>query len=277
MPGQLREAIIASGNAGTSGQSFRNHVTGAVSGAKLSDYKLTAVAFSGQPTTGGGPYPAEQTFAITATFTRNSRAHNIQRNVSAAWQLTVTEPGTEVALESFSSNGSPSGASHTLNIRVKGKQTGSPSVSPVATQPGSEPASGVPWAVQWTCNFSGLGGTGTTAFDITWSYDPDTSTFSPTLTNVWSATFGNRGYDENADFDFEWRTADSGGGTLISTARQFTLTSDSNSIYPSDINGLLNAETATLYLRWRIKTTSGGNGTWNNYGAVACTDPRPGA
>ncbi len=277
----LKQLIIASGNAGTSGQSFLNHVTGAASGTKMSDYVCSGITFTGEPVDDlGSDYASNTLFNIVATIARGSKFYHIQRNVVGAWSFTIPGEATASAtVDAFSAAGSPTGATHNIDLRIRGKKNGSPTNTPTADQTGSPPADHVPWAVTYNGTPGSLGGTGTTSLTINWQYTPDTGSFNSVKMGSWTGPFLNRGYDIDVDFDYEWRSADSGGGTLMSTARTFTLTGDTGRlIYSGSDDGLINNGSAdnecTIYFRWRIKTSSGGSGSWTNYGAVYYHDER---
>jgi hypothetical protein len=80
MPYTLFHLIKASGNAGTSGQSFRNHVTGAASGTKMSDYKISTANYAGEEPTTEFPYNHGEVFNMTLTFNgQGNHAHHIKR------------------------------------------------------------------------------------------------------------------------------------------------------------------------------------------------------
>ncbi|HRN54233.1 MAG TPA: hypothetical protein PK788_12100, partial [Gemmatimonadaceae bacterium] len=263
----------------------------------MSDFLLNGLTFSGsipEDDVPGG-YGSNVLFNITATFTRGTRFGAIQRNVSGAWTFLFLPASAEVTLESFASNSG--GATHSLGVRVKGARTASPTMGHSSVSDGTGGTSN-PDKVTFTANPSGLGGTGQTLIEIIPQYVPDNGPFNDTLVfdapDSWQGYFDNRGLDATADFDYEWRTASGGGGSLISSLRSFKLSTDSGwyngsenvgKVYPtaweypdspySGINGLLPGETSqAIYLRWRVKVSSGGSGTWNNYGPVTHTDPR---
>lgn len=280
----LVELIKAAGSAGVSGQSFRTNVTGTADNIKVTDYLCTGMGFSGHPVA-GPTYSASSLFSVTATPTAGASFGNIQRNDSGAWQFSTSTSGASVALESFSN----SSGVHSLGVRVLSPSDASLSVSPVATMYGSQPSGSDPWQVQFTANMNGLGGSGTASVTVSWTYDPDNAAFNQVLTDAWTGTFTNRGYNQDTDIDYQWRTQQSTGtttsgtgvnGALVSTQRSFVApTNDVNHyVYPTNIDGLIPAETASLYLRWKLKDSSGGDGVWINHGtAVQATDPRPGA
>lgn len=301
MARNLIELIKASGGAGINGQSFRNNAAGAplADGVRMTDYVLNGINFTGSIPVNDipGGYGSSTLFSITANFSCGGSFGLIQRDEQSAWTFSVVG-GTNAAvtLESWSSNGA--GVSHNLGVRVLGALNALPgmSVSSVSDSTlGSNPE-----PVTFTANPTNLGGTGQTLLEIIPTYDPDTANFNPTLIfdspDSWTGWFNNRGLDADTDFDYEWRTLSGGSGYLIAMTRSFRLendfgwfngTADVGLVYPtaweypdspySSNNGLLPAETSQeIYLRWRIKPSSGGNGTWNNFGPYTHLDTRQG-
>ena len=275
MPRTLQELIVASGNAGSSGQSFLGHVLGAAAGVESDDYLITAVGFTGEPDPDApGGYPDNTLFNVTATFTRAAQAYRIQRNTSAAWSLPIAGgAGATATVETFSAAGSPSGATHALGIRVRGAYGGSPTVGASGAQPAAlEPAvpASDPWPVRWTATVTG-GGSGQSSLTISPSYAPDLGGFNPALAGAsWPLVVNNRGWNASA-FEFEWHST-SAFNSLVSSAAVFDLLS--SALYPSSSLGLLPGESITLYLRYRQV----GAGSWTSFGgtgAVTYTDPRP--
>lgn len=299
----LRELIKASGGAGINGQSFRSNAapdTGEpplVDTASVRQYLIEDFAWTGSVPVIDivGNYASSSLFNITATFTRGARAFLIQRNTSNAWNFFATE-GVTVSIETFTSNSG--GASHDIGLRCLGPLNASPTMSHNAVSDGTG-GTNDPDRVTFTATPGNLGGVGFTETFVSQYYDPDTADFNPEIAKDSGAArfnfrIDNRGYTADADFDYEWRTATNGGGTLIASTRSFNLETDFGwnpgggdiaLVYPtaweypdspySSNNGLLPGETSQeIYLRWRVKPSSGGNGTWSNYGPVTHTDPR---
>jgi hypothetical protein len=270
MPRDLEHLIKADGNAGSSGQSFLNHVTGAAAGVKLSDYNIPGVTFAGEPVDDAGTYADNTLFNITATISRNPQAFNIQRNVSGAWSFTPQDPpgGVTAALESFSADGSPAGATHALGVRLRGPY----GTSPVPNFSNSQPtfaADANPHHVRFSVSIASAGG-GSHFITTQAAYVPDIGPFNPTLTTNWTCYIAARA-TTTTDYQLQWRTAASGGGTLLSTAATFDLDSpEFAGIYPTTDDGLLPAESVTIYLRYRLA----GAVDWIEHGAVTFTDPR---
>ncbi|MBA3853326.1 MAG: hypothetical protein C0503_02865 [Gemmatimonas sp.] len=275
----LRALMVADGHASpTAGDSMRSRVVN-VDGARQREYLLNGVTFGGSIPVDDlpGGYGGSTLFAVTATFTAGARFNEIRNQTAGAWSFSISGgTGADVTLESYAAYPDYDA----LGVRIKGAHDGSPSAgTPSAVSDGGGGTG--PKAVTFSAVVLNLGGAGQTLLTVTPQYNPDGGPFNPALLfngsgQPWRGYFDNRGYDQDADFDYQWRTGASGGGALLSTNRVFYLTTDSaNEVYPSDPAGLLPGEAAnTIYLRWRIKPASGGNGTWNEYGAVNHTDPR---
>lgn len=271
----MRALMVAKGLASPgAGDSMRFDVINA-GGARAREYLLSGVTFGGSPPVNDlpGGYGSDVTFGITATFSAGSRFNEIRRRVAGAWSFSISGgTGAEVSLSTY--------ADFTdyddLGVRIKGARDGSPSASAPSTV--SDAASGDdPAPVRYTAVIVGLGGSGQTLLTITPQYNPDNGPFNPAIVfngsgQPWQGYFNNRVYDQDADFDYQWRTGASGGGALLASTRVLYRTDDSaNEIYPTNQYGLIAGQAAnTIYLRWKLKSS----GTWNEYGAVNHTDPR---
>lgn len=268
----LRDLIRASGYAGTSGQSFRNNVAGAASGAKMSDYKCNGWAFSTggtAPDTApvGGAYDGTQTFDMDIDFTQGSRASYIKRTGA----MLVFDPLT-------SSNGAGYEA-HVVSQSVVGAASGSHvqiSVTPpYATGTGSSITKGTPWYVGYTNPSMPPAGMGTmqvrffvqftngtntpvvvnTQFQF--SYTPDIGPFNPTLVKEYINIPFHKRLDTLLDYDIEYHanstyTSLAGGGVSFDV--------DTN---PGD--------SFTYWIRYRLK---GSTGSWTNLGSETWHDAR---
>jgi hypothetical protein len=84
----LKQLIHASNHSadGTSGESFRYQVTGAGTGIKMTDYKVTGLTYvSGAPSSPSSyTYTSPYTFTVVFTLVRNSSAYNIQTALDSA-------------------------------------------------------------------------------------------------------------------------------------------------------------------------------------------------
>lgn len=86
MSKDLYTLIRASGNSGASGQSFKNHVTGAASGVSMTDYRVTGfTSVSGQPNAPGvTTYASPTTFDVYLTLVRGAKAYLIENLITSA-------------------------------------------------------------------------------------------------------------------------------------------------------------------------------------------------
>lgn len=207
MPLNLVELLKADGKAGIAGQTF-SQVTDAGAGIKMSDYRISAVSFTGQPVSDAGTYPSPSSFNIVATFTRGGLADNIQRNASSAWSFTPrTGPAFNSSITSFTANSG--GASHSITLQISVPATGAKTVSPTVAHIGTAPSGTNPWPVQWAANI-GVGTGGTASLHIEAQYDPDTANFNPVLTNLdindngWINIPFTRAQYTASDYEIEW-------------------------------------------------------------------------
>lgn len=267
MTWDLLHLIIASGYAGTAGQSFRNHVTGSGAGAKLSDYKITAWDWQNGPDTApvGGAYSGEQSFSIDISFTQGSRAFNIKRVGS----VIVFNPETGNNANGYDawvvSQSVLSGAldsALTLHIVPPYTTVFGGSIDGTAwyrdyPRPDIPPEGLGTLPVTFTVTLAnGAGGSTVENLRFSFTYVPDIGPFNPTLTKQYlNIPFNTRGYELD-DFDYEWH-ANSSYTSLVTTAQSFEYESD-----PQD--------TVTYWLRYKRTVDS----TWTNAGSVTWTDNR---
>src|SRR5690348_9138175 len=219
MPRDLLNLIKASGYAGTSGQSFRNNVTGAASGAKMSDYNLYAWVFGGtQPSTSplGASYVGTTDFAMTFDFTQNSRANYIKR-IGAALTIDADIPGNpggySASIVAQNVVAAVSGSSVTVRV-----------VPPLGSAPSGAIVLAQPWFTSYTypnqppsgsgsqpvkmgvAVSSGGGGTEVRNIHFTLSYAPDIGPYNPTISQAYvNIPFTTRA-DTLDDFEYEWHT-----------------------------------------------------------------------
>lgn len=271
--------IKAGGSSGASGQTFKNDVPGAAAGVRMTDYRISEVSFSGEPLPDiVGGYNSGDTFNIVATFTRGSQAYRIQRNLSSAWTVSTLDSdliSSRASITSFSSSGSPSGATHSLNVQVTGSKSGT--VTDAAS--GSQDTSGLdtdPWPInQYSITFGGGSG-GQSEIELVLQYNPDSAAFNPVLDNLdsfgagWKFMMDRSSYSAS-DFDIEWHGNSSFTDLVITGA---TLPGHLlDSYYPTSMDGLMPGESLTMYVRYR--PVSGGAWTkYNTSGAVVVNDPR---
>jgi hypothetical protein len=211
MPRTLRYLIMASGSTGSAGQSFRNHVAGAASGAAMSHYLIPSVAISGVPAgnTALTAYPDSFTFSIQNLFTRGSRAHFIQRNDMGAYAFTdIENPGSgqvaQASITAFVVQGD--GWRHDITVNVKAPPVGTYNHNPHGYNYGVEPQfGGQQWPAEFWTEISTTGGGTAQLITLAMAYNPDTGPFNSQLTNGSGWTFWqeNRVYG-NDDFDYRW-------------------------------------------------------------------------
>lgn len=267
----LKSLIKASGNAGTTGQSFRNHVAGAATGAKMSDYNLTGWSFSAPPTN-GATYTGNQNFGGNITFTQGSRATYIKR-IGAV----MVDPNAVGAVGGI-------GGSLTMTVNsIVGAATGS--TYNVLLKPGynglSSSAAGNPgWFDGYTSptapadsnadNVTMFGSLNSPAAAsgfqaVSWAdvYIPDqlsaldSARYNPQLVASRSINMNNRA-ETTADWLWEWHS-NSSYTSLVSASLTLTFTSLPNT-------------THVYYLRaQRILSYTA---IWDSIGAVTFTDPR---
>lgn len=273
MPRTLRNLILASGNAGTSGQSFRNHVTGATSGTKMSDYNLGSASFTNQPVDDVGNYPDQYDAVITVTFAGvGGKFDLIKRSFTDAanWNVSVIGGlGASVAIQSLTSSG-PTNAVITTRIRSPFRTDGSLFGS-AAFANGTQ-SLGDPEPILITGSASNPGAAAASTVQGFISYFPDNGPYNPTITNGsgWSAPFSHRALDATA-FSWEWYTSTSDRSSstnMLSNSRTFTLTTQVPPLAQS--GGTVPLDSFTLYFRTR--TLAGGE---FSLGSVSWTDPRP--
>jgi hypothetical protein len=168
MPKTLKALIQASGNTGSAGQSFRNHVTGAVTGARMSEYSRTGWdLWSQSATTVPHNTNVNFWFNFIGPNLNVGRYANIIRPIAVS-PLLPADPGTlNATLVGTNLDATGGQSTVTVNFTGKGKHgtyssSGSPSVtknywkdySGTLQSPGDEPASGydATWEIGVTYN-----------------------------------------------------------------------------------------------------------------------------
>jgi hypothetical protein len=266
MAWKLTDLILASGNSGVAGQSFRNHVTGAVTGAAMTDYQVTGWSFSAPPTN-GATYTGTQNFGGNITFTQGSRAGNIKRTGAAMTDpvptLSYTAPtGGTFAITTNSIVGAATGSTYNVQITPGYNNTGS---SP-AGNPGwfdgytspTTPAGTGPDNVTMFGSLTGVGAV-TGSQGASWSdiYVVDIGPFNSTLSVARSILMNNR-LEDVGDWDWEWH-ANSSYTSLLSSVYTYTFGSSQNGV-----------TTAWVRAARKLSFTH----IWENVGAITFTDPR---
>jgi len=274
----LIQLIKCSGYAATSGQSFRNHVAGAASGAKMSDYIVTALDWTGGPA-GADVFPQDSghVYSMVGNFIGGSRIGNIIRQGSATGLFTISSitinPGGSVVLNSNTVSGSSALADVEIiapyNPGATISESGSATYYYSGTDQSSPPASGYCQA-HFSARVTGSGGTADGGYDnVTFDLSmPNVNAYTgdfnanPAALSCVAAT-NHRGIPYT-DFTVEWH----------SNSSYTALVSSSPDYYPDESVFAPSSPPSggyTLYLRYYL--TSGGV-SWNNFGAVTFIDSR---
>lgn len=267
----LVELIKASGNTGTSGQSFKDHVTGASGGGvSMTSYQLGSMgSYSGTPnppveTT----YTTPQTWNIVITFSNyGANFSQIRRNGTSPWSF------IGVANQTLNSVTWDNGAgTATLNTTVEGAYDANtlPGLSSFNvwyvgyTSPTQNPNSGSVSVEVYPLTTGGGSASGWDDYNLQWIYDPDTAAFN---TNATTSSFSfriNKKAYPGWTTTYEWEIhSDSNYNNVLGT-NSYTFSSDE--AYDADVG----------YIRYRIKAAYNGGtpGSWTNYGVIHWTDPR---
>lgn len=251
--------------AGISGQSFRNHVAGATSGAFMHEYDLWAWEFSGSVPAPELIYTGPQSFAMNLTFSQGSRAGNIKRTGAAAVLIpSSVPPGAGVGFSLNSILAADSGSQITVDVAP----AFNPSAHPVQNSgwfdgysPPTAPAGQAGEPVTMYHSLVGAGGSGNQIVSWWVEYTPgkdnDPAGYNPKLSQYFEANMYNRA-ENISDWEFQW-FSDSGYSVLeYDGPAGITVYS-----YPG--------QTQTYWTRAR-RVVSGGS--WSNLGAIGFTDPR---
>lgn len=256
----LKTLIQASGNSGAVGQSFRNHVTGAATGAKMTDYILSAWGFSGGVPAPELTYTTSQAFAMNIDHTQGSRAFNIKRTGAVVTESDISVPlGATIALSSNNTVAASTGSTITVTVGAPYN----PAATAVCnsgwfdgyTYP-SAPGDQAAHPVTMYHTLSGAGGSGTQ--HVTWYliYQPDIPGFNPQLMTSFDANFNNRA-ETTADWEFQFYS-DSGYTTLVGSSVSYTFDS-----LPEQISTY-----------WTKARRIGSGGSYGALGPTSFTDPR---
>lgn len=259
----LKNLIKASGNSGVAGQSFRNHVTGSVTGAHMTDYNVDGWSFSAPPTN-GNTYTGTQNFGGSITFTQGSRASNIKRTGA----VIVVSPtgdvftGGKITVTTNSIVGASTGSS--LNVQVIAGYNSTTS-SPVGnsgwfdgyTSP-ANPGGTSPANVTMFGSLTGVSAaTGSQFYQWHEIYTPDIGPYNADFDEIRQIFMNNR-LETTSDWEWEWH-ANSSYTSLLASTVAYTFASSPDGLY-------------TFYLRAaRILSFTH---IWENVGAVTFTDPR---
>src|SRR3954468_17540838 len=230
----LKNLIKASGNSGAVGQSFRNHVAGAVTGAAMTDYKITALSFASPPTN-GNTYTGTQNFGGSITFTQGSRASNIKRT-GAVYTISPSgmfDTGGSVTLTTNSIVGASTGSS--INIQVKAgyddngsSPVGNPGWFDGYTSP-TVPAGTGSDNVTMFGSLTGVSAvSGSQFFQWTETYTPDIGPYNSDFSFLRQIYMNNR-LEDTTDWDWEWH-ANSSYTSLLSSTDTYTFGSSQNGV-----------------------------------------------
>lgn len=293
MPRNLRALIIASGYAGTAGQTFRNHVAGAASGATMRQYIMESPAWANAPSS-STVYPATQNFgSMTLTInTYGSRASNIHNTATGAWSLSYISPlntasvvlnsvswASNVCTLNFTLYGEITTGSPTVNASVwyatsaypSGWPTADPNL-PYGSSGNTDPTNCSPdcttsFLVTFSFTASPVAASGNTTNDLRLAYTPDNyaAGFNPNLYGPGPG--GGPSYSVQQDrrpgatvtIDaVEW-ASDAAFTTIVGTGQTYSISSD-------------NTTTATVYLRYKLNGAS----SWTEYPSnpINWQDPR---
>lgn len=279
----LIQLIKCSGYAGATGQSFRNNVLGAASGAKMTDYIIAGWAgWSSSPASQGSPGPtfnSGQVFDLSTTISGGSRISYITKTGSGLVVATnlVKPDAAAVVVQSSSVTNTPGvNVAPTISASVaitSGYNAGAaPSMSASAryyyggTDQGSPPASGYCQAhfaaVITGGNGISDGGYDDISFSLVLDPNAGTGAFNDVLSEPFTMRMQHRGYNP-ADFTVEWH-GNSSYTNYLSGAPDYY--ADEATFAPSSPpNGGY-----TLWFRYKAP----GITTWTNYGPVTFTDSR---
>lgn len=251
--------------AGTSGQTFRSHVPGAVSTAFMHEFDLWAWEFSDQVPAPELIYTGIRDFHMNLAFSQGARASNIKRIGAVATILPVNvPPGSSVGFTQNSIVGAATGSEVTVQV-APGYN---PSATPYQnsgwfdgyTAPTSPPGQAAEPVLMYHA-LSGAGGSGSQHIQWYIQYVPgkdnDAAGYNPILSQFFDAHLYNRAEDIG-DWEFQW-FSDSGYSTLVFDG-------------PAGVTIYSNpGQTTTFWTRAR-RVVSGGS--WSPLGAVSFTDPR---
>lgn len=249
----LVDLIKASGYSGVAGQSFRNNVLGAVTGAKVTDYKQTAASWDTQ--TFAGLHNPNDSYVCTLTFTEGSRAFNF-RNAGNVIVLSLNDIEVVKSSESMGSAGS---GTATVNVDGRLDLSGA-GISSTFTVPPSPIAFGSGGGVNTVHFIVSVNSVASGSDFRGWHFTlPNANTGPPFNTYAGGGDISSGSYSVEVrrrapaitDYDFEWYS-DATFTTFFDSGSQVLWT---QSFVGQD---------KTLWVQWRIKPAlNGGITTWN--------------
>lgn len=276
------QLIKCSAGAGSSGQSFKVNVTGAVSGAKFTDYKFTSWDWNTglpSPPDSGVKYDSGHVFTVSGSMTCGSRAGNVIRTgtnlgiVGASYSIQAEGDDVNVTADAVSTTAMSASVTVTGQVNPGLFPLTGSSVSgiadywygtPTSTDQSSPPANNDPVEAHFhaapvaTAPDGGF-------LDMTWDMvisNPNLGTglFNPSPTPMsMTARVNNRGLSAS-DFSWEWHAASDYSDAALSSTADY--------IWDGQVTA---GDDLTLYLRYKFQGAA-----WINHGAVTFNDTRSG-
>lgn len=256
--------IQASGYAGTSGQSFRNNVPGAVSGARTSDYYLDGWG-NWTNSYSGGTLAYNATVTLTFDLYAGGRWYNLPRKPLVALANDGTDP-TSTGSASVVSGALMLPGSNTVQMQVRGGTkivqlhrvfNGiSKQWTEYGTEPNPNPVS-VASDIDIFAQFTSTGSTTPDAYSYTLHlHYPGDGDFNDPLDFSFPVTVMGNVTTDNTAASVEWHT-NSSYTALYTTGALARVES-----------GGSGPTSGSLWMRYKD------NGAWVNYGQVDWFDPR---
>jgi hypothetical protein len=274
MARDLISLIQASNFGGTAGQSFRNHVTGAIDGTRMSHYLIPSISVDSGPNPSTA-YPKSQSLSVSFTLGNfGESASAILRRTISAWSLQMlpisgTTSGLEYRLVSGGAGpgdglGGPGGGA--IAFEVSGAQVGTATYSGSCRFNANSVTATDPERIRFNAfvTTTNPGGAYSVAEFIP-SFAPDLGGFNYTLYPTGSGPNGGFPVSSSqrpldlSNFNVEWHGNSSYSGTPSGSSTQY-------------VTGFISdpGETHTIWLRARLTTT----GSWTNYGSISFFDYR---
>jgi hypothetical protein len=270
MSRNLIKLIQASGGGGGAGQTFRNHVTGAGTGVKMTDYLLGTASWSGLPIDipENPPFADNITYNVVATFADMGPNYPLIRvNGAGPWsQLGSVANNGSAAVNSATWND----ANKTVTVPYTARGAYDPNTLKTLSSfhfyfrdytPPDEPPDNELYQVVIRVTATGSdtpSGFTTETFQIGYG-NADIAGFNPAPIISPSSTYRvNRRSHGTWATTHEWEAHHS---SAYDSLKASSILSDNNTTYD-------------VWIRYRRRIEFGGNGTWTNYGQVIWTDPR---
>jgi hypothetical protein len=246
--------VRASGNSGASGQSFRNHVTGAATGVKMTDYIIHSWDATGLPDP-GTTYNSGTTFNLALSFVQGTQAGNIKLTGNVVSVTSDIGFGGHISTSSSivdTSSGSTCDITITSQFRADsiinvsgGYFTGYGDRSNQGIMPGDDLTHNITFFVDTSA--SGTAADHTVNLNLSYSCDLPTPQFNGFFSTGVAVNMHDR-IAVIADFDsIQWSLD---GGSTIETSTGDTFTYDE----------LAEGDNTTVWYRARL--TGGSYGSW---------------